>query len=475
MRGPSVPIFLLTGAILLGVFMSGWVTAQAPTAAYGIHIAWGADPSTQATVSWAGPAAAVARVDYGPTTSYSSTAAATAVPVGGDNALAYRGGLNGLTPDTIYHYRVAMDAAVSADFTFRTGPALTAPFKVAAWGDHGVPDQRNPAGGSPAPGPGRTLELARDLGADFILLAGDIAYANGFNPTWDAYFAAGESTYASTPLMTAVGNHEREAGQGFAQYDARLPMPVGEAGRWYSFRYGEVLFVSLDTEHACTQTAAFDRSSGVVAANCDTGADATQLMFLDDTLRTARSDPKVEWIVAFHHYTLWSDGSHGSDTGVRAIWAPLYEKYRVDLVVQGHDHLYERSHQMTGTTPTPGGVTYVTVGTGGASLYEFQSGERSPPSWEAARAREFGLLLLSFANDSLESSFVNHAGETKDRFYLVHAEDGNPRLVAEKPTAPTGSDNATGTDSARRTPGPDALAIVLAGALVVLASRRRSV
>ncbi|TQJ90206.1 hypothetical protein FBY22_0979 [Streptomyces sp. SLBN-31] len=84
----------------------------------------------------------------------------------------------------------------------------------------------------------------------------------------------------------------------------------------------------------------------------------------------------------------YSTSTHASDGGVRAEWLPLFARHQVDLVINGHNHVYERTDAVRGgavgravpigasTDPTRDGTVYVTAGGGGRDLYGFPSGVR---------------------------------------------------------------------------------------------------
>ena len=105
--------------------------------------------------------------------------------------------------------------------------------------------------------------------------------------------------------------------------------------RWYSFDWGDVHFVALDSE----------RTGPVQAAWLDADLTANQL----------------PWTIVYWHKPPFSSGEHGSDGATRAQFVPILEKHKVPLVLNGHDHDYER------TTPQ-NGVTYVVTGGGGVGV-----------------------------------------------------------------------------------------------------------
>lgn len=436
----------------------------------GIHLAWGQsqDASTSISVAWTGAASLTtpARVEYGPTSSYGSVAEAETWLLAGENPAAYQAYLNGLQPNTTYHYRVVQDDGASPDSTFRTASQDSqAAFTVAAWGDQGVFDPENPLSSADGNAPEETTRLAMKYRPTFHVIPGDLSYANGYPSTWDRYFDMLEPYAAKTPFMSAVGNHEREGGQGFLQYDTRLPMPSASGVRWYAFRYAHTLFVALDTEHACNNPTN-DPKPGHFSAACEGGPHPEQLAFLEATLAQARGDANVKWIVVYHHYPLWSNGRHGSNLAIRGIWGPLYDKYHVNLVIQAHDHMYERTKTLVGEQVSPNGTTYVTVGVGGASHYDFR--DDTPPEWEAARDNtHYGALFLNFTADAIVAEFRATDDDVIDEWALHRDAAGR----AFQGDAVTSSPPVTSTSDSTGSPTVSAMAALLA-VLVVLWRRR---
>src|SRR5690606_15742937 len=106
-----------------------------------------------------------------------------------------------------------------------------------------------------------------------------------------------------------------------------------------------------------------------------------QTRWLAATLAGLRADPGIDWIVVgFHHCAYCSNLLHGSDAGPREQWGPLFDEFEVDLVVNGHNHCYERAHPMRGgrivtelpsgrTWSSRAGTTFVTAGGGGQAPY----------------------------------------------------------------------------------------------------------
>lgn len=426
--------------------------------ARGVHIAYGEDPSTSMTIMWTGPPDPGARVLYG-TSALVNEAPATAEPLPGSPLVAYSVTLEGLDPDTSYVYAAEADGLQSESYRFRTAPTPgeDTRFTFAAWSDHGVRDPYSPLGAVQAPSPTRNADLAREIDPDFHVAAGDIAGADGFTPTWERYFETHQRHLGQTPYMTVPGDHEREPGQGYAQYDARLEMPDRDRDRWYAFRYANALVVGLNTGEMCLEEEAVQAAPGN-EWDCGRGMDADdapdsqfrtrypnpqQLNFLEGQLQRASHDPSVDWTIVVHHYPAYSSGPHGSHPDVQRFWVPVYDDHGVDLVINGHDRAYQRSEPVRYGETAEVGTTYVVNGAGGLPLDDLQG---SSPAWEASRVGDtWGTAAFTVDGDRLEGRFLDLDGDVRDSFVLEDADDG-ARLVdpsAEEPADDAGAENGS--------------------------------
>jgi hypothetical protein len=173
--------------------------------------------------------------------------------------------------------------------------------------------------------------------------------------------------------MPCPGNHEVEfdnGPQGFTSYLTRYTLPdnhvPGFGGRWYCFRVGSVLFVSLDADDVAYQDAGpLVAGPAALTPAASTGHPAiapgtsfyirdysggAQTAWLERTLAAGRRDEAVDWIIVQMHQCACSSSAtgNGSDLGIRQEWLPLFDRYQVDLVLNGHDHDYERSFPVRG-------------------------------------------------------------------------------------------------------------------------------
>jgi hypothetical protein len=350
--------------------------------------------------------------------------------------------LTGLRPGTTHHYRFRLsDGTTTGDASFVTAPARgtpAAPFTFTAFADVGTStpptDPRYAWAGDPSsvrknggtwpagrfdngyasddpiagahgrdPRPAATqIALMATQRPRFTLLAGDICYAdpsgtglpaddrtppaagtNAYDPyVWDVFLTRIDRQAAYTPWMFTTGNHDMEAlygGHGYAGHAARLDLPRnGPAGcpSVYSFRYANVGVVSLDANELSAEIRANRGYSG-----------GAQQRWLEQTLRALRGDPAIDFVVAFFHHCAYSTTrEHASDGGVRDAVDALFSRYQVDLAIQGHNHVMERTDPIRDGRPTRSapdgatvdpvrdGVTYLCIGSGGRARYSFPPG-----------------------------------------------------------------------------------------------------
>lgn len=386
--------------------------AAAATPPAGLHLGLGRDATRTAVVSWStAGSVAGAVVDIGVDTSYGLTLPVDSRATVGHETVYHHGIIRDLTPDTRYRYRVRHKGGPAVTGIFRTAPDRPRAFRFAAFGDMGVTDDAEAVMG--------VLQRSRP---DLAFLVGDLCYASpggGLSEStavnqavWDSWFAQVTRSAASVPWMPAVGNHEMEPGFGELGYDgflARFALPGGgPSPTTWSFRYGNVGFVALDGNDASHEIA---RNQGYLGAAQD--------QWLDRTLADLRRNPLVDFIVVgFHHCAFSTNAVHASDGGVRDRWAPLFDKHAVDLVVNGHNHSYERTAPIRAGAPTVDapsgatvrarrdGTTYVLAGGGGQSAYPsalhpgsyvtVEGGIRVPEAapWSQVRFLDNSLVLV---------------------------------------------------------------------------------
>jgi 3',5'-cyclic AMP phosphodiesterase CpdA len=212
------------------------------------------------------------------------------------------------------------------------------------------------------------------LGGDNIYPNGDIAQANEkFTIPYRSLLKAG------VPFHAVLGNHDIRTANGNPQVAYK---PFGMAGRWYTLRRGPVEFFMLDTN-----------------VNADWGR---QLPWL----RRALAASTAPWKVVVGHHPIVSSGHYGDDPVARARLAPLFKRHGVQLYINGHDHNYERSVPIDGTT-------YLVVGGGGAYLRDV-----TPRSSSARAISVHSFAELTASGDRLAIIAWDAEGQAIDRAVL---------------------------------------------------------
>ena len=257
--------------------------------------------------------------------------------------------LHAVTPHTSlphdgrdYYYRVRSGDLVLADgVALRTPRAAHQRWRAVVYGDFGTHVS-----------PNRTLGLAiHALHPDLQLTVGDNNQRDGapgdYDPQWFRPFA---EVMRYAPIMPALGNHDWPSREGFwMQEYFSLPQngpaePAGLLEKNYSFDYGSVHFAVIDTEY-------FEKGR------------TAEMAAIRDWLQADLAATSKPWkIVILHRPPYTSLGNHGPQARVREYICPVMEAAGVQIVFQGHNHLYERSQPING-------IRYLTVGGTAVSTY----------------------------------------------------------------------------------------------------------
>lgn len=311
--------------------------------------------------------------------------------------------LEGLPAGGLVEYAVGVGPERFGPWRFRTAPPPGAgdSIRVLLFGDSGW---------------GREPQIAlagamTASGWDLAIHVGDIAYNDGAEDEFTRrHFRVYREMLAEVPLFPAVGNHDVRA-DGGRSYDRAFDWPgPDDSRRWYSFRWGPVAFVAVDTSSPTEAVRGLRRGEG------------PQYEWLERTLRAAAEDSAVAWTVVYQHHPLYSHAvgvsGHGQDRGLGRALAPLYERYGVDLVAAGHDHHYERSVPIRdGRAVEPGcGPVYLVQGAGGSPMY---ARDVASSPLQASRARTFSFTRLVIRSDRIDGRTGDAEGGVLDEF-VVH-------------------------------------------------------
>ncbi len=211
-------------------------------------------------------------------------------------------------------------------------------------------------------------------GFDFVLMLGDNIYGGKSQQDFERKF---EQPYkqlldAGVKFYASIGNHDNP--------NERVYKPFNMGGsRYYSFKKGNVTFFALDSNYM----------------------DATQLDWLQKQL-DATTTP---WKICFFHHPLYSDGRyHGPDLDLRHVLSPILEKYGVNVVFSGHEHVYERIKPQNG-------IYYFVLGNAG----ELRPHNLRPSSeMQAGFDTDRDFLIVEIAGDKLTFQTISRAGQLVD-------------------------------------------------------------
>lgn len=316
-----------------------------------VRLTWTQDPRTTQTITWQSRAeTAVAR--FGPQGELlSQPIKAESKPIfAWGHRIFHEATLTALKPDTTYEYQIRSgDCLWTAKNSFRTAPASDeAVFTFLAGSDT--------KGGRQV-----LIDLLKVFERDdprFMIYAGDAVHTGGLSPHWNRLFQAVEPFTSNRPIMLSVGNHEVGDDPNLVNFKIFNALPTNSGSEaYYSYDYGPIHFVCLDTE---------------------SGLYSEQIPWLEKDLAAT----KKSWKVAYFHSPPFSSGTaHGSNEELRRVIEPIFSKHHVNLVLSGHDHLYERSKPinllMSKNAPVSSykdGTCYVVSAGAGAGLYDAQSG-----------------------------------------------------------------------------------------------------
>lgn len=280
--------------------------------------------------------------------------------------------LKGLDPGSLVYYRVGIGEAPASPLSrFHTAARPGASFRFAALGDcgSGFAVQR------------RLAARMQEDEPEFVLVTGDVVYEKGSQAEYDRkFFPIYRTLLSRAAWFPALGNHDLGT-RGGAPFLDNFHLPNNE--RWYSLDWGDVHLVALDSTSPL-------------------GPGTPQDRWLAQDLASARSAWKIAW---FHHPP-YTKAKHEPSLPVRKAWVPLFERYGVQLVLNGHNHVYERTRPIRG-------VTYVVTGGGGASLH----GARPADFLEVSDSRHH-YLRLQASPERLSWEAVDADGRVLDRAEL---------------------------------------------------------
>jgi 3',5'-cyclic AMP phosphodiesterase CpdA len=305
--------------------------------------------TTSVVVRWRTDVATIGKVIYGSALNQKNRAVVDEVATT-DHELK----ITGLEPNTVYYYGIGIipngTLLEGNDYYFKTAAKTGSKQKIRIWamGDmgDGSPNQR-------AVRDAYMQSIRNDnRQTDVMLLLGDNAYAIGTDEEYqNNFFNIYQDYFLKNNVLWAVpGNHEYYSGSRTSRdipYFKIFSLPQNAEGggvpsgseMYYSFDYGNVHFVGLDSDGIEENQYRLYDTLG------------PQVKWLKKDLAANRQP----WTIVFFHHPPYTRNSHDSDSEeelklIRQNLTPILERYKVDVVLSGHSHLYERSRPMHGHT-----------------------------------------------------------------------------------------------------------------------------
>lgn len=333
--------------------------------------------------------------------------------------------LDGLEPDTEYMYRFSNGDTVSEVKTFKTGG--TGDFSFFAAGDPQIGSHGHLNGKD---GWDKTLKLLPklDSSASFLLSLGDQVETGKDEEQYDAYI--NREGFNGLTLAPIIGNHDERGNAHEEHFKVSNVQNEGKskAGSNYYYVYNNTLFICLNSNNK-------DYAEHKVTIE-----------------KAVAENPNVKWrVVTFHHppYTVASHALDDYITDMRSTLVPILKENKIDLVLNGHDHVYTRTHVMDGTKPiiewkngeegkapseyvNPKGIIYVTTNSAsGSKFYDIMQDKKFEYSAVKNQEKVPNISNVKVTDNSIEvTTYRTSDKSVVDRFKIVK-EDPTPVKPSE--------------------------------------------
>jgi len=300
----------------------------------------------------------------------------------------YEATISGLRAGQEYDYTIETQPQT---WTTKTAPSNAKAFRFLAFGDSGNASRHQ-------------YELAQQLShwrPDMIIHTGDLIYPDGRREDYfRKFFLPYAHLIAVTPFYPCLGNHDVNTQKGAPFLETFvLPDngPAGQSERCYWFDYGDMRLIAIDSNHN------FEFFRDVVAP------------WLDQVLTQA--GPR--WKVLFFHEPMYTHGKYENAKKLIDSIGSLIDRHQVELILSGHDHMYERTYPMRGGEAALDGrgTVYVTTAAGGAGLYR-QRPQR--PSYMAAYDdSQHSFTVVDVTQDWLDVRQIGEDDQPIDETYIA--------------------------------------------------------
>jgi len=256
--------------------------------------------------------------------------------------------------------------------------------------------------------------------AAFIIHAGDLINRANRDAEWGQWFYATGFIHRMIPCIATPGNHE-------------YARPNPDAKRGLSVHWRPTFAFPEHGPKGLEESCYFLDYQGarIIALNSNE-RQKEQVPWLKKVLRQA----KDRWTIVTFHHPLYASAEGRDNTELRNLWQPIFDEFRVDLVLQGHDHTYARSGLMThenlptgATTRSPTAGTVYVVSVSGPKMYELE-----PRPFMKRAAEDTQLYQIIRVNgDQLRYQARTATGRLYDGFTLIRRPGQPNQLIEQTP------------------------------------------
>ena len=303
--------------------------------------------------------------------------------------------LKGLLPSKSYTYSVRGPRGTkSAAFVTAPPDEGDAPFRFLVYGDNRTDDAAHAT----------LVRAMAAVSSDFLVHTGDFVEDGASSAQWETFFEIEAPLLGTRSIFSAVGNHELTDGAGIAYarfFGPTVPPPGAEPSPARSAGPTAKRPEHLRGSHRWGNTRFFFLN-GMVSYQ-----GTAERSWLEQELTKADTEAGLKWRVVVVHHGPWSSGPHGKNARLHdAGIIPLLGAHKVDLVLSGHDHIYERGFS--------DGLAYVVSGGGGAPVYKVKS--VLPPAKKVESVHHFVEVKVNAV--SMQLAAVRADGTTIERCAL---------------------------------------------------------
>jgi hypothetical protein len=266
----------------------------------------------------------------------------------------------------------------------------------------------------------KTAENIQKKNPELVIAAGDLSY----DKTADCWFEIIQPF--KSKMKIAMGDHEYSDTSGGA---------IGIINQYLKPLNLEKTYYSLDMNNVHIT---------IIDPYIDYGSSSTQYHFIENDLKTASTNPNIDWTFVVESIPIYTSPSqHSGNSTIRDIYHPLFDKYGVDLVFTSDNHNYQRTfplkyngqggggdssnnpiivkdnNQNNQYNNNDDGVIYLIIGTAGRSLYEIKE---QAPFVAKQDDKHFGFLNIDISGNTLKGTF--YANESQlPRYHYVNYQN----------------------------------------------------